>query len=110
MIAPGTGAFVFKEYKQAERWVFERNPNYWDNELPYVERIEMPHVPAWTDRGTAILTDQADVSWNVSAETFADVRSAVPRIKVETQNKRVGSIMLQRSLRKLNVLSTNFLL
>jgi ABC-type transport system substrate-binding protein len=70
VIAPGTGAFIHKEYKQAERWVFERNPDYWNKELPYIDRVEMLHVPAWTDRGTTVLSDQADFSWNVSKEMF----------------------------------------
>ncbi len=70
VIAPGTGAFIYKEYKQAERWVFERNPNYWNKELPYVDRVEMLHVPAWTDRGTTVISDQADFSWNVSKDMF----------------------------------------
>jgi len=72
VIAPGTGAFVYKEYKTAERWVFERNPSYWNPNLPYVDRLEMLHVPAWTDRGTAVLTGQADFSWNVSMETHQE--------------------------------------
>ncbi len=72
VVAPGTGAFVYKEYKTAERWIFERNPNYWNPELPYVDRLEMLHVSAWTDRGTAVLTGQADFSWNVSMETHQE--------------------------------------
>ncbi len=71
-VAPGTGAFRFVEYKTAEQWVLERNPDYWDKELPYVDRLEMLHVPAWSDRGTAVLTDQADMSWNVSFETWTE--------------------------------------
>ncbi len=72
VIAPGTGPFVFKEHKQAEKWTFVRNPNYWDPDLPYLDTLELIHVPAWTDRGTAVLTGQADMSWNVSIETFAE--------------------------------------
>ncbi len=69
VIAPGTGAFMFKERKVAEKWVMVRNPNYWDPELPYLDGIELLHIPAWTDRGTAVLTGQADYSPNVSLET-----------------------------------------
>lgn len=70
VIAPGTGAFRFVEHLPAEKWVMERNPDYWDPELPYVDGLELLHVPAWSDRGTAVLTDQADMSWNVSKETW----------------------------------------
>lgn len=82
-LAPGTGAFRFVEYKTAESWTFERNPEYWDAELPYLDGIEMLHVPAWSDRGTAVLTDQADLSWNVSFETWSEgeQRSDIVQVK-----------------------------
>jgi len=84
VISPGTGPFMFDEYQEGERWILSRNPNYWNPELPYVDRMEMLNVPAWSDRGTAILTDQADLSWNVSVETFdaAESRDDVAGKKV----------------------------
>ncbi|MGH2603968.1 MAG: ABC transporter substrate-binding protein, partial [Dehalococcoidia bacterium] len=72
VIAPGTGPFMYEEYNEAERWVFSRNPDYWNPELPYLDGLELLHVAAWSDRGTAVLTDQAAFSWNVSVETFAE--------------------------------------
>ncbi len=72
VVAPGTGAFKYVDYKTAEKWTFERNPDYWDSELPYVDKLEMLHVPAWSDRGTAVLTGQADLSWNVAFETWTE--------------------------------------
>ena len=70
--APGTGPFKFKEHKAAEKWVFERNPNYWDPELPYVDRIEFLHVPQMTDRGSAVLTGQADMTQNASVDVWRE--------------------------------------
>lgn len=81
-VAPGTGAFKFVEYKTAEKWTLERNPEYWDSELPYVDTIEFLHVPAWSDRGTAVLTDQADLSWNVSFETWTEGESRSDIVQV----------------------------
>ena len=72
VIAPGTGPFVFKDHKVGEQWTFERNPNYWNPELPYVDRLEMLHVAAWNDRGAAVMTDQASFSWNVSPQLWED--------------------------------------
>jgi ABC-type transport system substrate-binding protein len=69
-VAPGTGPFMFKEYKEGEKWTFVRNPNYWNKDLPYLDALELIHVAAWSDRGTAVLTSQADMSWNVSKETW----------------------------------------
>jgi peptide/nickel transport system substrate-binding protein len=69
-VAPGTGPFMFKEYKEAEKWTFVKNPNYWNKDLPYLDSVELIHAAAWSDRGTAVLTGQADMSWNVSKETW----------------------------------------
>lgn len=69
-VAPGTGPFMFKEYKDSEKWTLVRNPKYWNPELPYLDSVEMIHAAAWSDRGTAVLTSQADLSWNVSKETW----------------------------------------
>ncbi len=82
VIAPGTGAFRYVEYLSAEKWVLERNPDYWDSELPYVDGLELLHVPAWSDRGTAVLTDQADLSWNVSFETWQEGETRADIIEV----------------------------
>src|SRR5215472_7703913 len=71
-IAPGTGAFKYKDYKQAEKWTFVRNDDYWDKDLPYLEGLELLHVPNWPDRGTAVLTAQADMTWNASRDTWAE--------------------------------------
>jgi peptide/nickel transport system substrate-binding protein len=74
VIAPGTGAFVFKDHKAGERWIFARNPNYWDPELPYVDGLEMLHVPTENDRGTAVLTGQADMTYNSGPQPWEEGR------------------------------------
>lgn len=99
LLAPGTGAFKFVEYKTAEKWTFERNPEYWDSELPYVDKIEMLHVPAWSDRGTAVLTDQADLSWNVSAETWAEGETRSDIVQVN-QLANFGAYWVLYNLKK----------
>jgi peptide/nickel transport system substrate-binding protein len=72
VIAPGTGAFMFKDHKSGEKWTFVKNPNYWDPELPYLDAIEMLHTPQLTDRGSAVLTGQADLTWNASVDTWRE--------------------------------------
>ena len=60
VVVPGTGAFKYVEYLTAEKWILERNDDYWDAELPYLDGLELLHVPAWSDRGSAVLTGQAE--------------------------------------------------
>lgn len=72
VVAPGTGPFKFVEENKEEFWQFEANTDYWNPELPYVDAVKMQHVPSWTDRGTAVLTGNADFSWNVSVDTWEE--------------------------------------
>ena len=83
-IPTGTGPFKFNDHMPAEKWVFDKNENYWSPNTPYIDRLEMLHVPAWTDRGTAVLTGQADFSWNISMETHneANTRNDVTSLKI----------------------------
>lgn len=83
-IATGTGPYKFIDHMPAEKWVFDKNENYWSPKTPYIDRLEMLHVPAWTDRGTAVLTGQADFSWNISMETHneANKRNDVTSLKI----------------------------
>jgi peptide/nickel transport system substrate-binding protein len=71
-VAPGTGAFIYKDYKQGEKWSYVKNPEYWDKELPYVDALEMIDTPQLSDRGTAVLTGQADMTWNASVDTWKE--------------------------------------
>ncbi|MFT7602193.1 MAG: peptide/nickel transport system substrate-binding protein [Acidimicrobiales bacterium] len=36
----GTGPFMLKEYAEGERLVLEKNPNYWQAGLPYLDELE----------------------------------------------------------------------
>jgi peptide/nickel transport system substrate-binding protein len=72
VLAPGTGAFRYQDYKQAEKWTLVRNPEYWDSALPYVDTLVLQHVPNWPDRGTAVLTAQSDMTWNASRDTWSE--------------------------------------
>ena len=70
VVPVGTGPFKFKEFIKGEKIVLEANKEYWNPELPYLDGIELLHVAAWADRGTAVLTGQADMSFNVSFDTW----------------------------------------
>ncbi|MEZ4622125.1 MAG: ABC transporter substrate-binding protein [Caldilineaceae bacterium] len=68
----GTGPFRFVDYIGQRKACSRSQPDYWNPELPYVDGIELLHVAAWADRGTAVLTGQADFSWNVSVDTWEE--------------------------------------
>ena len=42
---PGTGPFRHVSRKDKEVWIMERNPDYWNKGLPYVDRLEIYNLP-----------------------------------------------------------------
>jgi ABC-type transport system substrate-binding protein len=72
VIAPGTGPFKFTEHKQGEYWLFDKNPDYYDKEIPYADRMRWLHVPIADDRGTAVLTGRADWTSNAGLQTWLE--------------------------------------
>ncbi|HEY8447905.1 MAG TPA: ABC transporter substrate-binding protein [Thermomicrobiales bacterium] len=69
---PGTGPYRFKEYTPGVRWVVERNPNYWNPNVPYLDAIERITIPAAKDRGTAVLTGDLDFADHVSVDVYQE--------------------------------------
>jgi ABC-type transport system substrate-binding protein len=58
---PGTGPFRSVRRVENEVWVMERNPNYWNKGLPYLDGIEFYHVlPFSPELGSAILSGRID--------------------------------------------------
>jgi len=70
--APGTGPWVLDGYTTAEKWEWSPSPTHFYPHLPYVDKLTMIHVPNPVERGTAVLTKQADFSWNVAPETYLE--------------------------------------
>ncbi len=60
-IYPGTGPFKSKKRVENEVWVFEKNKDYWNNPLPYLDGIEFYHaLPFSTELGSSILSGRTD--------------------------------------------------
>src|SRR5215211_1841656 len=59
-VAMGTGPFKFVEYVPNTRIVLERNENYWEEGLPYLDGIEMTIASDDTSRTAAIVSGAVD--------------------------------------------------
>ncbi|MDQ2653601.1 MAG: ABC transporter substrate-binding protein [Chloroflexota bacterium] len=59
-VAMGTGPFKFVEYVPNTRVVLEKNPDYWEEGLPYLDGIEMTIASEDTARTAAVVTGTVD--------------------------------------------------
>ena len=58
---PGTGPFKSQRRVEAEIWVMEKNKNYWNKGLPYLDGIEFYHaLPFSPELGSSLLSGRVD--------------------------------------------------
>ena len=58
---PGTGPFRHKKRVDKEVWIMERNPEYWNEGLPYLDGLEFYHLaPFSAEMAGALLTGKVD--------------------------------------------------
>jgi peptide/nickel transport system substrate-binding protein len=61
VVYPGTGPFRSVRRVENEIWVMEKNPNYWNKPLPYLDGIEFYNVlPFSPEMASAILSNRVD--------------------------------------------------
>jgi ABC-type transport system substrate-binding protein len=61
MAYPGTGPFRHKKRVDKEVWIMERNPEYWNEGLPYLDGLEFYHLaPFSAEMAGALLTGKVD--------------------------------------------------
>ena len=73
---PGTGPFKHVERRDKEIWIQERNQNYWNKGLPYVDKLEIYNLPPFSpELGSSFLSGKIDyarlldpVSWRKAKE------------------------------------------
>ena len=73
---PGTGPFRHVSRKDKEVWIQEKNPNYWNKGLPYIDRLEIYHLPPFSpELGSSFLSGKVDyarimdpISWRKAKE------------------------------------------
>jgi peptide/nickel transport system substrate-binding protein len=88
-IYPGTGPFKSVRRVENEVWVMERNPNYWNKGLPYLDGIEFYHaLPFSTDLGSAILSGRVDYI-RITDPVTARKAKATPGLSTTAFNQSV---------------------
>ena len=72
----GTGPFVLEEWRRGDRYIFNRNPDYWQTGLPYVDRVVVRIIPEAAVQLAALTAGEVDI-------IDAAPRHEVPRLRAE---------------------------
>src|SRR5205814_9825273 len=86
---PGTGPFKSVKRVENETWVMEKNPNYWNKGLPYLDGIEFYHaLPFSTELGSAVLSGRVDYI-RITDPVTARKAKATPGLSTTAFNQSV---------------------
>ena len=66
---PGTGPFRFVSFESEVVWKTERNPDYWNPELPYLDGIDTFHLGFGPKTGAACLAHTIDFCFGIDPDT-----------------------------------------
>jgi peptide/nickel transport system substrate-binding protein len=80
----GTGAFKVTEHKPGERTVMERNPDYWDKGLPYLDGITVITIPEAATRAEALKSGDVDLILSMQDQSADDLERHAETMVLET--------------------------
>ncbi len=59
----GTGPFILKEWRSGDRVILEKNPNYWQAGLPYLDQVVYRIMPDGNTRYQSLRAGEVDIAW-----------------------------------------------
>jgi peptide/nickel transport system substrate-binding protein len=108
---PGTGPFKHVRRVDKEIWIMEKNPNYWNTGLPYVDRLEIYHLPPFSpELGASLLSGKLDYARlldPVSAKKVQDTpgmsatdfyQSVIQAVWVNNEKKPLNDPRVRRAM------------
>lgn len=72
----GTGAFTVTEFQPGLRTILDRNPNYWKEGQPYIDRLEMFPIPDHAARANALMTGEVDLCLELRGNAIQEVEAS----------------------------------
>lgn len=77
----GTGPFRYRDWQRGEYIVLERNPDYWDQPKPYLDRLILRIVPDPSSATAALETEEIQI---LPTSSFSDVArlQKIPYIEI----------------------------
>jgi peptide/nickel transport system substrate-binding protein len=97
----GTGPFRFVEWRQNDSLTVERNPDYWQKGLPYLDKIVFKPTPETQQRESGLLSGDFDISQQSGPRQIIDLEKRAKRgevnMVVSDRGSEVGYGMLNVS-------------
>jgi peptide/nickel transport system substrate-binding protein len=88
----GTGPFKFVEWKRNDSITLEKNPDYWQEGLPKLDKVIIRSIPDNTARFNALQNGEIDIMEDLNADDLAVLESSPNLQKIERPSFNVSYI------------------
>lgn len=88
----GTGPFKFVEWKRNDSITLEKNPDYWQEGLPKLDKVIIRSIPDNTARFNALQNKEIDIMEDLNADDLAVLESNPELQKIERPSFNVAYI------------------
>ncbi|MEO7397610.1 MAG: ABC transporter substrate-binding protein [Ilumatobacteraceae bacterium] len=91
----GTGPFIFEDYKSAEYFRANKNPDYWNKPYPYLDSIEFIPIADSLKRRDALKSGDVDLIHTTNGQVISELREDQENCpSIEITNKAETSYTL----------------
>ena len=83
----GTGPYILKSWTAGDRMILEKNPDYWNKDKVYLDRIVLKPLPDSQSRFASLQSGEVDLVWDdeFSADNIQKAQKD-PKLTVHTYN------------------------
>jgi peptide/nickel transport system substrate-binding protein len=78
----GTGPFSFVSWQRDGQFVVERNPDYWQEGLPYLDEVTFRPIPDEDTRATSLSSGDIDAVQSVRLSSFLSSVVDIPTVEI----------------------------
>ena len=90
----GTGPFKFTEWKRTESITIEKNPDYWQQGLPKLDKVIFLSIPDNSTRLNALITGQIDLADGINPSDGKTVEGNADLQLIERPSMNIGYLGL----------------
>lgn len=98
----GTGPFISKSFRPGEGFEFERNPNYWQEGVPYLDAVVGVGIPDAATRVQALLNGDIHLTDTVPTSALDQVSSADSAQLLDVKNPSPYTFDVDSSIKPYN--------
>jgi peptide/nickel transport system substrate-binding protein len=86
----GTGPFVMEEWNRSVKISFKKNENYWQEGMPYLDRVEWHIIADPTTASASLQAGEVDALYNTSSQIANELKGNFNVLQLENANGAAG--------------------